>query len=314
VKGAPRSDVDPGPELGRRGAVLPLALFLVVGLSALATSVFLLASGEALLAVGDLRYLGTRVSAERALARWTPTGAGPDDASPGAAGIEVRTLGHGFILLRPGEAADRPAPLSVRWTLHPDTVATAFPGAAEVGVLSTVAGIRFAEADCGNDPSSALVRLRGSEAAAAPHPPDPPAPRSPRLGILGVEQLLQLTAVDLVSGGGFSGGSRGGTGGGLLRAGPGAVISTGAGEGVVLGSGDLRLEGEASFRGVVVAAGDIELGDQAWIEGVVLAGGAVRITGEAYLAGCRRAARDALDHADLLGPHPVPAGELLGRF
>lgn len=296
--------------LGRRGAVLPVALFLVVGLSALTTSVFLLARGEGLLAAGDLRYLTARVSAERALTREPVTGSDPDDASAGGEGIEARPLGQGFILIRPSGVADRPAPLSVRWILNPDSVAMTFPGAAEVGHLSMTSGVRFAEADCGNEPTTGLVRLRVSEPVGTPHLPDPPSPGPPRLGILGLEQLMELPALDLTSAGGFPDG----TGGGVLRAAPGVVISTGAGEGVLLASGDLRLEGVTYFRGVVVAAGSVELGDQASIEGVVLAGGAVRIAGDAYLAGCRGSARDALDHADLRGPHPVPAGELLGRF
>jgi len=300
----------PGSGLGRRGAVLPLALFLVVGLTALATSVFVLARGEGLLATGDLRYLGARVSAERALGGSPLTGTGGESTSSGGEDAEVRKLGQGFLLVRPAGMAARPAPLAVRWVLDPDSVSMSLPGAAEVGVLSMSSAIRFADADCGNEPNAGLVRLRAAEPAATRHGPDPPTSASPRLGILGLEQLAELPASDLAPDGGFPVG----TGGGLIRAGPGAVISTGAGEGVLVAFGELRLEGVASFRGVVVAAGDIELVDSASVEGVVLAGGAVRIAGDAYLAGCRRSARDALDHPDLRGPHPVPAGKLLGRF
>jgi len=300
----------PGSGLGRSGAVLPLALFLVVGLSALATSVFVLARGEGLLASGDLRYLGARVSAERTLADLPSTGPEGESAASGAEDVEMQALGRGFFLVRPAGMAARPAPLAVRWLLDPDSVSRTFPGAAEVGALSMSSAIRFADADCGNEPNADLVRLRASEATPTSGGPDPPTPGSPRLGILGLEQLAELPASHLVPGGGFPVG----TGGGLLRAGPGAVISTGAGEGVLVAFENLRLEGEASFRGVVVVAGDIELVDSASVEGVVLAGGTIRIAGDAHLSGCRRSARDALDHADLRGPHSVPAGELLGRF
>ncbi len=298
------------------GAVLPMALLLVVGVGALATSILVLARGEALLATGDLRYLAERIQAERLLLAAV---ADPSEPGPHPAGhTRVHPLGKGFELVRVGrEGADprRPGVWGVRWRMDPDSVGRRLPTVEAEAIEGPERPPAWGGEGCfaegaGGEGGSGVVRVvLRAPPPTDPAPANPPIPPPPGLGVLGVARLLELPTTDLPGSGSPLQGA-----GGLLRAPSGADYRTGEAEGVLVAEGDLLLGGEVRVRGVVLVAGDLRLGGAARIEGSVLVGGRLTVEEEAVILGCPALVVETLRRPELEGPHPVPGGWLLGRF
>jgi len=97
----------------------------------------------------------------------------------------------------------------------------------------------------------------------------------------------------------------------LVAASGGTEILDGAGQGILVATGDLTLRGSARFRGAVFATGNLTLMDSAEVAGVVLVQGSLSVGGEARVlrSSC------AIRRAQLGGarPHrPVPRGSWRG--
>jgi hypothetical protein len=97
----------------------------------------------------------------------------------------------------------------------------------------------------------------------------------------------------------------------LVAASGGTEILDGAGQGILVATGDLTLRGSAHFRGAVLAMGNLSLVDSAEVAGVVLVQGSLSVGGEARVlrssCGIRRAQLGgARPH------HPVPRGSWRG--
>jgi len=300
----------------RRGVLLPTALFLVVGLIAMATSLIVLARNEAVTGLADLRYLRWQVASEDQMAR---SGANPGDGGEGGL-VTHRDLGHGFLLVRAEPARGGPAPGAVYWRLDPDGVAGGFPTAAEVGRDSPSTGVSLLEGCPSGGEPGPLVRVRPAPDATAgasfPFMPDPPLPDPPRIGILGVGDLLSLGEIEELGedGSGTIPASPATVRTGLMGLPRGGILSTGSIEGVVVAGGDLFLEGSVVASGLVVVSGDLTLDGNARLQGVALVGGRLDVRGEAEVRGCWAVAAGVLDHPGLLKPHPVPGGSSLGRY
>lgn len=275
--------------------ILPVALLLVLALTALAMSMMVLAHNELLLDRGGMTYLENRIRDETVL----EAGVSSDTAA-----VE-RPLPGGFVLVVPAGAG--PGPAAVRWRPDPDSIARGLPGAAEVGdgTADLPQGSVGPLAGCTPAAGYPLVRTRLEPGGPDP---DPRLPDPPRIGVLDVGRLVDMPGV--VLDGFFPQGS----GMELLRAPDGGRIEVGEGAGVLVSEGSLELTGTASFAGLVLLRGDLVLGDSARVEGVVLAGGGLRVEGEARLLGCPPLAARALVEVLPEGSHPVHAGELLGRF
>ncbi len=296
----------------RRGVVLPIALFLVLALGALATSVLVLVRAELLLERRAITYLEERGLEESWLdspLEHPESGQLASDAS-----IAFVPLVHGFLHVQAAAGAGGPRRSAVHWRLDPDSVAARLPGGLEVGRDPPPTGVERAASGCPASLGSgaALVRIRPPDPDPAP---DPPLPPSPRLGILGVEQIAELPLTE-VSGGrlpsDISDSEQGAPR--ILRATAGATLVGGEAYGLLFTSGDLRLGGDMAFRGLLLVAGDLRLEDDAVVEGVALVGGGAEIASSARILGCPAIAARALDHPELARLHAVPGGERLGRF
>jgi hypothetical protein len=277
-----------------------VALFLVLALSALATSLLVLTRSERLAERGGLAYLHNRIRSEAGL-RMPNSGLGV------AAEQEWIGLGSGFELGRVLTEQALPAPMAVRWRMDPDSVASSFPGALEVGATPPETGVELLDPTCDSGLERPLVRTRSLDGFT---PSIPPVPPQPRVGILGIDRLLELTTTELpslVSGPGLEAP-------GILRAPSGVRLVGGARTGVLISPGDVSLASDATFRGLMILAGDLALSGNARVEGVVLAGGSASITDHARLLGCVAIASTALRHPNLARAHPIPGGGRLGRF
>jgi len=313
-----------GHPASRQGFLLPIALLLILALSATSLSVLILTRTEVLSEGGDHRYLRDRVTEEARLAApWgASSGGGGGGGGAGGGGVPVEgvtqiPLAGGYILVRAqlrglgGEEA--PSNSAIYWRLNPELAAyTLLPGAVEVGGGGVPGGavraMTHAEG-CPLTPSGApLVRVRPSESAP---PPNPPLPLPPRLGPVGFGELLDLPATLLALEGGFP---REEDASPVLRAGSGARVLGGRGGRVLLAEGNLHLGGSAHFRGIVLVGGDLFMEDGATIEGVALVGGRVYLSGGSSILGCPGLAAAALNHPDLTRPRAIRGGEMLGRF
>ena len=67
----------------------------------------------------------------------------------------------------------------------------------------------------------------------------------------------------------------------LILVQPGAVVTGGIGQGLLLALGPLSLAGDLEFEGVILGLGGVELRDAARVRGVVIARDTVRISGTA---------------------------------
>lgn len=296
----------------RRGVVLPIALFLVLALGALATSILVLVRAELLLERRAITYLEERALEESWLDG--PLGlpeARPFDSDPS---IDSIALISGFLHVQAAAGAGGPRRSAVHWRLDPDSVAARLPGGLEVGRDPPRTGVERAVSGCSASLGTgvALVRVRPPDSDPAP---DPPLPPSPRLGILGVERIAELPLTEVSGGRLPSDISDSGPGAPrILRATAGASLVGGEAHGVLFTSGDLRLGGDLTFRGLLLVAGDLRLEDDAVVEGVVLVGGGAEIGSNARILGCPAFAARALAHPELARLHSVPGGERLGRF
>jgi len=284
----------------RRGILLPVALFLVLALGAVANSVLVLSRAERLVERGAFDYLRQRVRGEALLGRWE---AGPEEVPEG----EWIRLGGGFELVRTEISPGSSSWTAVRWRLEPDSVALSFPGGLQVGAGSgPEAGVELLEG-CDAGPGRPLVSTGPPDPAVPAHPDLPP---EPRVGILGVRQLLRLATTDLAAMAilGSDGSPE------IFHAPAGARLLGGGASGLLVSGGDLSMEADTRFRGLVVVAGSLALSGTARLEGVALVGGTAWITEDAQLLGCPSLAAAGLDHPDLARLHTVPGGGLLGRF
>jgi len=303
----------------RRGVLLPTALFLVVALIAMATSLVVLARNEAVTGVADFQYLRWQLVSEEEMASSGGEG-GEGEVGVEGGWVTHREIGHGFILVRSEPARGGPAAGAVFWQLDPEVVAGGFPPAAEVGRDPPATGVSLLEGCPAGGESGPPVRMRpdpdAMEGAAFPSTADPPLPGPPRIGILGVGDLLSLGELEAL----------GGEGSGTIPASPatlrtglmglphGGILSAGAIDGVVVAGEDLLLEGSVVISGLVMVSGDLTLDGFARLQGIALVGGRLEVRGEAAVQGCRTVAAGALDHPGLLRPHPVPGGSRLGRY
>jgi hypothetical protein len=82
----------------------------------------------------------------------------------------------------------------------------------------------------------------------------------------------------------------------IIQLAPGAMVTGGVGQGVLVGTGALHLGGSFRFEGVVLARGPVVVDDSAVVTGVLLGGDSVTVRGHAAVirSSCAvRAARDA---------------------
>ncbi len=307
----------------RRGILLPVALFVVLALSALATSVLVLIRSELLLERRGVLYLQGRVLEEGSLASEPDIGEegrAPLDAegwsgeSGGADPSAIFGLPGGVEQVRAIVEPGRPAAMGVRWRLDPDSVAAALPAALGVGFDPPDSGVERAGAGCPAIPGAAapLIRVRPPDPEPAP---DPPLPDPPRIGILGLEDFENLSAIEIAGGSAFPAvGEMGDVDFRIFRAEPGGRIAGGSASGILYSLGDLTLDGASRLRGLVLSAGDLHVLGEAVVEGVVMVGGTVHLQGNGRILGCRGWAAAALGQPALNRTHRISTGDRLGRF
>jgi hypothetical protein len=305
----------------RRGVLLPTALFLVVALIAMATSLVALARNEAVTGVADFQYLRWQLESEEMAWSGGEGGEGGEGEEGEEGGwVTHREIGHGFLLVRSEPARGGPAPGAVYWRLDPDVVAGGFPPAAEVGRDPPSTGVSLLEGCPSGGESGPFVRVRTDPDDMAgeslPSTLDPPLSGPPRIGMLGVGDLLSLGVIEAlgeeVSGPIPASPALARTG--LMGLPEGGVLSAGSIDGVVVAGGDLLLEGSVVISGLVMVSGDLTLDGDAYLQGIALVGGRLDVRGQAEVQGCRTVAAGALDHPGLLRPHPVAGGSRLGRY
>lgn len=291
----------------RSGILLPIALLLLLAVTATATSILLLARTELLLERGDHTHLRSRIDAESRLAAAIAAG---NDGEGAVEGVIEYPLEAGFSILRTAGAGESPQSMALSWRLIPDSLLYDFPGAIETGGTAPGSGVRAMTPGEGCAPAGSQVLVRIREPAALPLP-NPPLPPPPRLGLLGVEELAEVADASLLPGEPLPSSA---VAHGLVLVSPaGGRIQGGEASGVLVAPWDLHLGGGARFRGIALVRGDLVLDGGSTIEGVALVGGRVQLNGGSIL-GCPSLAAEALDLPALTRPRTVRGGELLGRF
>jgi len=352
---------------GERGVAVALVLVLLVGLSLLGTGVLVLAEREAVTARAAQALVGGRLVAEGAaeiaavrlaedtlpsMALWVPQEVLEGSSGGAQFGVDMRSLGSGWILVRGWGRAHPMAPRVesglVLWALRPlDRVASARAVLEYGGVLrpSPDAVIDGSAVTASGDGASPDACAPHGEALDSVFPTgqlapavkgDSPTEQSlPRLGLLD-PTALQERIVDRA--------------GGTLSPSPGSdqtgcsdrvdnwgsptdptgpcggrrvalyvpgdlVMDGGEGQGLLLVDGSLTMAEAAFFAGLVVVRDSLTLLPDARISGLVHVGGVVSLAAGAALEGRACAALLALENRpELYRPIRVPGGPWLRPF
>lgn len=283
-------------------------------------SVVLRRIGAELFLLEGTARTGTGVGAGAGRLFWSPDPGARLEALPAAVGGTSVFIGAGAAV--DGWTVRYPPPA---WAgLVCDTLAplmdSLFPGGAAAGAARAPSG-------------SIVVSSGGTLAGLPPGTVGASAP-DPALGLLDVRTLGALA--DVVVGGRVTPGPAesggrcvaGATNWGsprnpaapcgssfpVVRA-PGALeVDGGAGQGIVVGEGDLDFRGGAEFLGVALAAGSVRIREGSVVRGFVVSGGSVTVEGGGRVEAAACPALRALGEGSLAGRvFPVPDGSWIGR-